>query len=137
MYMCNFQGIFIVVLIELLSTFDLISYPITSRALLLSHSSFTPHHTMRHTTPHHTTQHLLLTTHTTPHHRELIDERGGDLNPDENLLEVWVKSANIKEVYLYIHIHIHIHISVLRAHIHLGIIMHASYHYQLSTPFSD
>ena len=29
---------------------------------------------------------------------ELIDERGGDLNPDENLLEVWVKSASVKEV---------------------------------------
>jgi hypothetical protein len=29
---------------------------------------------------------------------ELIDERGSNLNPDENLLEVWVKSATVKEV---------------------------------------
>lgn len=28
---------------------------------------------------------------------ELIEERGGDLTPDENLLEVWVKSASIAD----------------------------------------
>jgi protein fantom len=28
---------------------------------------------------------------------DLIDERGGDLNPDENLLEVWVKNSTIRE----------------------------------------
>jgi hypothetical protein len=64
---------------------------------------------------HHNTHHTTLN-HTTPHHRELIDERGGDLNPDENLLEVWVKSANIKEVYM--RLHIHTRTSALRAHLH-------------------
>jgi len=28
---------------------------------------------------------------------ELIEERGGDLSPDENLLEVWVKSASVAD----------------------------------------
>ena len=28
---------------------------------------------------------------------DLIDERGGDLNPDENLLEIWVKHATVRE----------------------------------------
>ena len=28
---------------------------------------------------------------------DFIDERGGDLNPDENLLEIWVKHATVRE----------------------------------------
>lgn len=28
---------------------------------------------------------------------DLIDEKGGDLSPDENLLEIWVKGATVKD----------------------------------------
>jgi hypothetical protein len=31
---------------------------------------------------------------------ELIDEKGGDLNPDENLLEVWIKGGHIRDVVI-------------------------------------
>jgi hypothetical protein len=31
---------------------------------------------------------------------ELVDEKGGDINPDENLLEVWIKSASVRDVVI-------------------------------------